>query len=183
MKKINETNPREVFFGLVEYEQAGYKIKNMLPPEDILHFRQPNFTFFKAEPTTIRGIPVDHFKSCQNWDLLQASYHIDYFFTKPGYKTAVTFDDKPVPILAVIEGSLSNGRKIRNEYNYFKYRTSVQKRTDIFSQPPGYYCERQTDKKKLPDMPDSFTFVEESIVSGTSMGKSAKVRPSSPYES
>ncbi len=180
VRKLSEVPRRELFFGFNKIEQAGYEIFNMDLPEQVLHFRQPEFTFVRGNQTIFRGIPVDHFKSCQNWPLLDISYHIDYFFTKPGYKQGVAYDDRPVPIAAIIEGN-SNRGIVRNEYNYFKYRTNVEKRKDLFSQPEGYWCEGQTDKKELPQIPYDFSYVMESISSGANTGRS--VRVSFAYES
>lgn len=162
IKKLNETNPQEVFFGLNKYEQAGYQLQNMDLPEDVLHFRQPNFTFFKAEPTTFRGIPVDHYKSCQTWPLLKSTYHIDYFFTRPGFRQGVSFSDMPVPIAAIIQGTVQQ-KPIRNEYNYFQFRAAVEKR-EKFSKPHGVFCEGQFVKENLPNMPPQFSFRSEVIL-------------------
>jgi hypothetical protein len=131
-------------------------------PEDVLHFRQPNFTFFKAEPTTFRGIPVDHYKSCQNWPKLKASYHIDYFFTRPDYKQGVSFSDVSVPIAAIIQGTVQS-RPIRNEYNYFQYRPAVEKRKDLFSKPESFYCDGQFIKEDIPNLPPQFSYTSEVI--------------------
>jgi len=174
VRKLSQVPRRELFFGLNKTQQAGFEILNMDLPEQVLHFRQPEFTFVRGDQATFRGIPVDHFKSCQNWPELDASYHIDYFFTKPGYSQGVAFDNRPVPIAAVIEGT-SNGRSIRNEYNYFKYRTSVQNRKDLFSQPEGYWCEGQTDRREIPQIGYDISYVMETISSGTGQARSVKV--------
>ena len=67
-----------------------------------------------------------------------------------------------------------NGDKtspIRQEYNYFRYWPSISKRTDIFSQPEGYYCERQTDKRPLPELPVDFSLVSETLFLHNKHGK------------
>lgn len=35
----------------------------------------------KLEQTTYRGIPVNRFRSCQEWPESKASLQIDYYFT------------------------------------------------------------------------------------------------------
>lgn len=177
---LNETVPSRLFFGLTDYEQGGIKYQNMDLPKDVLHFRN-EYPHFKANRTTFRGIPVDHYKSCQYWPSLKANYHIDYFFTVPEFKQGVAFEEGPIPVAAIIQGYVDidadkgTSRLIRNEYNYFRYRSSVSKRTDIFSQHPGYYCERQKDKIPIPQMPDTFTYSVEYIDEMTNIGATTRV--------
>ena len=104
-----------------------------------------------------------HYKSCQDWPEIKANIHIDYFFKgktvatnlkqefdntdwnylfkAPDFQQGVKYDDELVPIAAVVEGyvgiveekGILVGTKFRNEYNYFQFRSEVQKRKDLFS--------------------------------------------------
>lgn len=57
----------------------------------------------------------------------------------------------------------------------FKIRASVSKRSDIFSQHPGYYCENQRDKIPIPQIPDTFSHVVEIIDEGSKIASTVKV--------
>ena len=35
--------------------------------------------------TTVRGIDVDHFRSCQSWPEIDANFMIDYYFYSNNY--------------------------------------------------------------------------------------------------
>jgi hypothetical protein len=51
----------------------------MKPANNFLHFNN-GFPHVKLDQTTWRGIPVNHFQSCQDWPELNANILIDYYF-------------------------------------------------------------------------------------------------------
>ena len=65
-----------IFFGMVSTPPNGI---NMKPANNFLHFNN-GYPHVKLDQTTWRGIPVNHFQSCQDWPELNATYTIDYYF-------------------------------------------------------------------------------------------------------
>jgi hypothetical protein len=45
-----------------------------------------------------------------------------------------------------------------NTYSFFEFRSVIEHRKDLFSQPAGVYCEGQSFKKELPTLPDTFSY-------------------------
>ena len=89
-------------------------------------------------------------------------------------------DFKEIPIAAIIEGlsgidsTTMTGRKFRNEYNYFEFRTKVAD-SSVFEVPEGLYCNNQNNKSPLPEIPYDFSFTEEVILRGQRSAKTTKV--------
>lgn len=47
-----------------------------------------------------------------------------------------------------------------NTYSFFEFRSVIEHRKDLFSQPAGVYCQGQSFKSQLPKLPDVFSFYE-----------------------
>lgn len=90
-------------------------------------------------------------------------------------------DYKEIPITAIVTGlaeidpDTKIGRKFRNEYNYFEFRSRVEDKTTLFALPESIFCEGQTDKQPIPKIPYQFSFTEEVVVNGERSAKTTKV--------
>lgn len=129
------------------------------------------------------GIPVNHYKSCQEWPETSSSFHVDHYFKKPEFQPGVLFleDYKEIPVATVVQGlaeinsNTNTGLKFRNEYNYFEFRTLIDDKQDLFQLPQGLFCEGQTNKQPVPRIPYGFSFTEEIITNGSREVETVKV--------
>lgn len=166
------------FFGVTS-TQDGLTMK---PPEYVLHFNN-GFNHVKGNETFYRGIPVIHYKSCQQWPEKNASFHVDFYFSRPEFQPGVVFleEFKSLPVATVVEGLAEInpitkvGRKFRNEYNYFEFRTLIADKTGLYQLPSGLFCEGQTDKQQVPKIPFEFSFTEEIVIDGERSAQTNKV--------
>ncbi|RNA15324.1 EF-hand domain-containing D1, partial [Brachionus plicatilis] len=159
----------------------------MKPPNFLFHFNN-DFPHEKLNQTTYRGITVNHFRSCQEWPEVKASLQIDYYFTVPGYNPAVSFFSevfKELPVSSVVKGYIDinevnqTKREINHEYNFFEFRPIVQRKSELFNVciliflifyiifysklPRGIYCEGQLYKEQIPSVPESYSYITETI--------------------
>lgn len=163
--KVNEsTSITDTFFGIILTPQG----LSMKPPTDVLFFNN-GVPHKNMGETTWRGIPVTRYFSCQT--IGTNNFAVNYYIKSASFPVGVVFDEKynRIPIAATVEGVLS-GTAFKNEYNYFEFRTVIEKRSDLYQLPPRIYCEGQTHKETLPKIPNVFAFTEEAIYSGNRTG-------------
>ncbi|RNA10489.1 hypothetical protein BpHYR1_048677, partial [Brachionus plicatilis] len=72
--------------------------------------------------------------------------------------------------------------KIKIEYNFFEFRTAIERRFDLYTLPKGVYCDGQTYKEELPKIPDTFSFSEDIISQKFNYEKSTNVHYSKPLK-
>ncbi|RMZ95134.1 EF-hand domain-containing D1 [Brachionus plicatilis] len=176
VKKINESFDEFNFFGLVYGPDGAI---NMKPVNDLLHFNN-EFPHMYVGQEVYRGIPVKHYRSCQDWIEFNANFLIDFYFSVSEFEQSVGFPDinAQVPVASVIKGSLTRaGRSvlIENTYEFFEFRPFVERKSDLYVQPSGVFCHNQTFKGEMPPIPRSFSFTEEILINDKKMAKSNKV--------
>ncbi|CAF0709531.1 unnamed protein product [Brachionus calyciflorus] len=179
VKKINETVDEFNFFGLVIDKDGLF---NMKTANDLLHFNN-DFPHKYVGREEYRGIPVDHYQSCQDWAEFKANVLIDFYFSVSDFQQSVGFPDLniQVPVASVIKGYVDmtkrGGRSylIENTYEFFEFRPFVEKKSDFYVQPDGIYCKNQIVKGDMPEIPKSFSFTEEILVNSLKMGTTRKV--------
>ncbi|CAF0709535.1 unnamed protein product [Brachionus calyciflorus] len=177
-QRINETKGN-YFFGLVQ-DQSGL---NMKPPNFLFHFNN-GFPHEKKEQKTWRGIPVNHFVSCQDWPELNANVQVDYYFTVPDYKPAVSYFEevfKELPVAVKVKGysdinvTAQTKRDVNHEYSFFEFRPIVERKSELFNLPRGMYCEGQKYKEPIPKIPESFSYTSETIIKELNFASNSRV--------
>lgn len=140
-------------------------------PSAVFHFDNGFTQVYKGE-TTIRGIPVNWWSSCQTWG--NSNFIIDSYFTKKGYQSPVLFDSDgidQIPVRAVVRGysridsSTSSYKEFNHEYNYFEFRSRIENKVRVFLQPDGIYCSGSQTIGEITKLPNYFQYVEETSTS------------------
>lgn len=111
----------------------------MKPPSNVFHFNNGQ-AFTKLEQTEWRGIKVNRFQSCQKWAEINTVATVDYYFKVPEHQQAVIYDNlfNEIPVAIVVEGLESSGipnvqpEKVKIEYNFYEFRTAIERRADLF---------------------------------------------------
>ncbi|XP_061170485.1 uncharacterized protein LOC133179822 [Saccostrea echinata] len=116
--------------------------------------------------SSVRGIAVDVWQSCQYWQSMDATMKVFWYFSaaNPEWDTAVGVT---VPIAARVTGIIydpgaTTGRKFDHWYEMFHYRQTV-KDPKVFETPAGVQCPGRKNTKNLPTMPPAFSFMSEYV--------------------
>ncbi|XP_012937440.1 uncharacterized protein LOC101860651 [Aplysia californica] len=126
---------------------------------------------------TVRGIPTNHWTSCQEWPALGAKFQLDYYFSHPDYETASGLTQ--IPVRAVLNGSAHNfgmfhehlrgNHSFVHIYDFLSYRSGPVFQQDVFQVPPGMVCAGRPDDKPMPALPDRFEMSAEVVVPDSRM--------------
>ncbi|CAF0709533.1 unnamed protein product [Brachionus calyciflorus] len=180
--KLNESSSN-IFFGLA-FDGTTY---NMQESNYFFHFNN-GYPTVKVETTSWRDIPATRFQSCQNWPEVNGNVLIDYYFSNPNHGYPINYYQgfKELPIAIMIEGFINintpDQKKIKIEYNFFEFRTAIERKFDLFTLPSGVYCNGQTIKEEIPQIPDSFSFSEEIIAQRFNFETNSRVHYSKPLK-
>ncbi|CAH1772789.1 unnamed protein product [Owenia fusiformis] len=114
--------------------------------------------------TKARGIDVNYWRSCQQWQYPPANMTVDYYFTALNWSSS--FDGPSIPVRAVVEG-ISNDKDIphyfRHTYDFVQFTIPIEQDDKLFDTPPGVYCEGRKKTKPLPNLPKAFSYREEIV--------------------
>ncbi|KAK7494650.1 hypothetical protein BaRGS_00014048, partial [Batillaria attramentaria] len=131
-------------------------------PAGALHFATGNETYMGQ--TSVRGIIVDYWDSCQYMAGLTATAKVTWYFSsKVAWDTQIGF--KTVPVRMTAEGLYtdkdSNRVAFNHQYEFFDFEDSLN--PEDFTIPSGIYClDRITSHKQFPSLPNYFSFQGES---------------------
>ncbi|XP_059177898.1 uncharacterized protein LOC131957189 [Physella acuta] len=127
---------------------------------DVFRFGQGYEQVYQGKDN-IRGIPVDHWTSCQEMPEVGAKYQLDYYFSDPDYTTAGGAEQ--VPVRAVLNGTANNmnpnmtparGTHIfQHIYEFTSFRSGPALNEDVFAIPKGVACHGKVNTKTIPLMP------------------------------
>ncbi|KAH9519428.1 hypothetical protein Btru_075503 [Bulinus truncatus] len=124
---------------------------------------------------TVRGIPVDHWTSCQEWTAVGAWFQLDYYFSDPDYTTAA--GRSQIPVRAVVNGSARNtdshvgspqgSHQFYHIYDFTSFRPGPFSDEGVFRIPRGVVCYDRVNTRPLPSLPLRFEMDVEVIASGS----------------
>ncbi|VDI33570.1 Hypothetical predicted protein [Mytilus galloprovincialis] len=131
--------------------------------------QQYNETYMGTD--IIRGINVDHWRSCLHWNRSNANFTVDYYFSRSNsWKTSSDF--LTVPVRADVAGAYitadGSTKAIHHIYEYHAFTGSLDldSNPDVFETPPGVICKGRKKTKPVPDFPKQFYYRQELLVSG-----------------
>ncbi|ESO86566.1 hypothetical protein LOTGIDRAFT_235359 [Lottia gigantea] len=147
-------------FGFV----VGNSSKHIDTVTDVFKFGQ-QFQEYYIGKDEIRGIPVNHWKSCQRWEGKDTNFTLDYYFSQSDYRTAS--GSKEIPIRAVLNGIARNVDSTGNPqlgthnfshvYDFMFFRPGSIQDKDIFKVPRGIVCKGRKPTVKMPILPNQFS--------------------------
>ncbi|XP_050399634.1 uncharacterized protein LOC126816884 isoform X2 [Patella vulgata] len=131
---------------------------------DVFKFGQKfNETYLGRDK--VRGIPVNHWRSCQQWKEKKTNFTLDYYFTTSDYHTAS--GHKEIPVRAVINGTAVNvdskGKELPGTHNFSHvydfvfFRPGPVKDPLVFEIPRGTICPGRKPTLKMPILPEQFS--------------------------
>lgn len=120
IEKLSEVN--DGFFNLVNTVNT----LAMNPSNEVFHFHN-EFKMKKLNGTTRRGIPVDHYQSCQNWN---GNFLIDHYFQSSDFTQGIIFDNtyKQVLVEMDIEGFTNENDQsvpFKNVYSFYEFKSII----------------------------------------------------------
>ncbi|XP_013384950.1 uncharacterized protein LOC106154932 isoform X2 [Lingula anatina] len=138
---------------------------------DVFKFGR-NFTQTFEGKARVRGIPVDHWKSCQEWSAMKANYTLDYYFTRYGnWLPASENANIQSPVRAEVAGVITNGdgsinHSFHHVYEYHSFTETLPKDPDPFQLPAGLYCPGYIPvfTRPFPTIPEMFVLSTETIL-------------------
>ncbi|XP_048749646.2 uncharacterized protein LOC125661618 [Ostrea edulis] len=123
--------------------------------------------------TKVRGMSVDHWKSCVYWPNMDATMNVDWYFMADGWNSAI---QSKVPVRAVVignvwdvQGNVRSPRPINHTYEFAEYRTQFSDLTnlaDVFETPSGYVCPGRKYTKPVPTPANYFQYTSEILNPG-----------------
>ena len=126
-----------------------------------------NQSAWYCQQMKVRGILCDCWETCHNFE--NYSYAVTYYFVSRDWNYYFTGETVPVQIL-VHEASLDfdgNMRESIHTYSFFGFRSGSSAVPDsAFEVPTGLPCLGQISDKSLPDVPQYFSMLIETITDG-----------------
>ncbi|XP_059177901.1 uncharacterized protein LOC131957190 [Physella acuta] len=136
---------------------------------DVFRFGQGYEQVYQGKDN-IRGIPVDHWTSCQEVHEWGAKYQLDYYFSDPDYTTAGGAEQ--VPVRAVVNGTANNITPARgiqafqHIYEFTSFRSGPALDEDVFTIPRGVLCKGKQKTKDIPLIPKRLEVDVEVVMPG-----------------
>ncbi|WAR22901.1 hypothetical protein MAR_036570 [Mya arenaria] len=123
--------------------------------------------------TTVRGITVDHWQSCQTWPQVASTFTLDYYFTASNWTDPLGQGVQPVPVRAVANGTQTfkgavTGRSFLHYYDFVDFQPSIPEDTTIFETPKGVVCVGRKGLLPIPELPRFYHYRQEILVAGHS---------------
>ncbi|XP_064625991.1 uncharacterized protein LOC135486820 [Lineus longissimus] len=119
--------------------------------------------------TTVRGIFVDHWRSCQYWPAPgpNANFTLDFYFAASNnWTSAIGYPQMPVRAVATGVMPTENGVGLQNfkiNFELSEFRPVIIDDVSIFQVPLGVICKGQTQDKQIPRLPDFFHYRVEMV--------------------
>ncbi|XP_035827314.1 uncharacterized protein LOC101857428 [Aplysia californica] len=169
------TYPLNFLFGL---QQGSKNKKHIFGSASALRFGPVNHDVYSGTDV-IRGIDVNKWSVCTNWTGAVGKIRVDYFFSKPGWKTAVPDGVDQIPVRIEVEGlsgsapidashgptpTLSPGktRHFHHIYDFINFQPVVTDDT-VFQIPDGVACANRVNTKPLPKFSRYFSYRAEIV--------------------
>ncbi|XP_067653093.1 uncharacterized protein [Haliotis asinina] len=132
---------------------------HMASVSDVFKFSKKYNVSYVGE-TMIRGIPVNHWTSCQVSPELHSTFKLDYYFSRPGYKSAS--GNETIPIRFTINGQADNVatsgiHNFSHVYEFSDFKPGPIKDMSVFETPRGVVCIGRKSSVPLPKLVDQFT--------------------------
>lgn len=125
----------------------------------------------------VRGIPVNHWTSCRQWEQWGAKFQLDFYFADPDFISAS--GGEQIPVRIVLNGSAHNVgdhhesvegmHKFEHMYEFMSVRPGPPRDAEVFQVPPGVFCHGRRDSKPMPGLPERFEMNTEIIVPDSTM--------------
>ena len=161
VRKIADTGDR-VLFGVREVNGSVHIGR----VSDFFLLGNTSNLVYKGE-ISVRGIPCNRWQSCTVRND-STSYTVDYYFSRSSPDWMSAYDNDPVPVQIVVNGTAPNSddpntfHNVQNTYLFASFNSGQDSvPDDVFQIPTGISCKGRIDGKPLPLLPDYFsTFVE-----------------------
>ncbi|XP_048758881.2 uncharacterized protein LOC125668617 isoform X1 [Ostrea edulis] len=143
----------------------GLALFGEMRDDGTMHVRDSSFAFkFGSSYSevyigqdSVRGIVVDHWKSCMKWAQSNRTYTVDYYFSAEGvWNTSSGFVS--VPVRAEVTGPGYSG-PMHHVYDYYSFSPSLPDDiTTVFETPVGVICPGRQSTRGLPPIPAQFYY-------------------------
>ncbi|XP_064606544.1 uncharacterized protein LOC135471299 [Liolophura sinensis] len=123
-----------------------------------------NWAEVTKNKTTIRGINVRQWETCQYWSVFNATFTVNYYFSDTEWVPSNGFS--PTPVRAHVKGQIVDWpvtRDFEHYYEYFDFQLDIGDDTSVFETPKGVVCPGRKKTKKVPSLPDYYYYREEII--------------------
>ncbi|KAJ8305943.1 hypothetical protein KUTeg_016488, partial [Tegillarca granosa] len=125
-------------------------------------------------PDTVRGINVDHWRSCLYWPQGKANFTVDYYFSNtimPLYTGQSSWNTSSAsissPVRADVSGIQQNSdgstSNFHHVYDFFAFRLGIEDGS-VFQTGPGIICPGRVNTQKIPSLPKQFYYRQEIAV-------------------
>ncbi|XP_060604426.1 uncharacterized protein LOC132757231, partial [Ruditapes philippinarum] len=117
------TDPTDVYFG--SFSKGGIP-PHILNSRGALHFLKSSGQQYMGKDV-VRGISVDHWRSCIYWPQIRANFTLDYYFTVQEWKDAIAYPRIPVRayVKGVTEDFTGAVSHVEHYYDYVDFRTEI----------------------------------------------------------
>ncbi|XP_013399378.1 uncharacterized protein LOC106165633 [Lingula anatina] len=140
----------------------GYSNGTIYTVDKVLRFgKKFNEVYIGRE--TVRGISVDHYRSCINDDAWSGSFTVDYYFTASGVWSPVNQRGVPVPVRALVQGFSTRGEShnFTNSYEFFSFQPNYTFSETDFETPVGAYCASRLNPRPMKPLDLQFSYMQE----------------------
>ncbi|XP_052216827.1 uncharacterized protein LOC127834810 [Dreissena polymorpha] len=156
------TDSNNVFFG--NRTIAG--MPHVFSTGGVLHFAS-TFGEEYMGTATVRGVLVDHWRSCQYWPQVNSNFTLDYYFSARNWSDPIAIPQ--IPVRAVANGTMATSGgpySFLHYYDFIDFRFSIPDDSTIFETPKGVICANRKDAQPVPQLPDFFHYRQEIILQG-----------------
>ncbi|KAL5010086.1 hypothetical protein ScPMuIL_012391 [Solemya velum] len=138
---------------------------SMLGPSYFMKFGSQYGQIYRGN-TTVRGIPVEHWYSCQLIPGLSVTVDTHHYInTDFNWQTSTGSHPVPVRMERIRNGTGSHD--FHQIIDYHGWMADDDSPDDIFQTPPGVICPGRINTKKLPDIPSHYSLQTEIILPWT----------------
>ncbi|GFO33384.1 hypothetical protein PoB_005988900 [Plakobranchus ocellatus] len=159
------------YYGLVKMVGPKQTRPALSTINEVFKFGQ-GFNQTYVGKNTVRGIPVNHWTSCREWQQWGARFQLDFYFADPDFISAS--GGVEIPVRIILNGSANNvgmshealeGRhRFEHVYDFVSVRPGAPKNEEVFQVPMGVICQGRQDTKPMPELPDRFEMSTEMVV-------------------
>lgn len=117
-------------------------------------------------PDTVRGINVDHWRSCLYWPQGKANFTVDYYFSsQSSWNTSSASISSPVraDVSGIQQNSDGSTSNFHHVYDFFAFRLGIEDGS-VFQTGPGIICPGRVNTQKIPSLPKQFYYRQEIAV-------------------
>jgi len=142
----------------------GGQHAHIMSPAAVLRLDPKNMVYVGKD--TVRGIAVNHWKGCLYWDNVKTTMSIHWYLSDPKMWTNPNSKDA-VPVRAMVSGKVKVNstltRQFEHLYDFIHFKPGTVDEM-AFEVPRGVSCPGRKGAKKLPALPNAFSFNAEIVM-------------------